>query len=245
MKLRQVLLYILCGLIAASMLVIGGFLLWAQLSRYPAYPEATLVALQADRSHGWYSFIPSQPTEKGIIFYPGALVAVEAYAPLLKAVSERGILVVAVPMPLELAIFGISKADAVVQAFPTISAWAIAGHSLGGAMAAQYLTSNSKYSNTIKALILLASYPPPNTSLKHTNIRVLSLYGDRDLGPTTVFEESKDRLPEGSTFVFLPGANHAQFGHYGPQKGDGTAAISREAQQKQTVDAIVELLTGL
>ncbi|MEI6101951.1 MAG: alpha/beta hydrolase, partial [Eubacteriales bacterium] len=38
--------------------------------------------------------------------------------------------------------------------------------------------------------------------------------------------------------VVLQGGNHAQFGNYGLQQGDGTATISRESQQNQTADAI-------
>ena len=33
----------------------------------------------------------------------------------------------------------------------------------------------------------------------------------------------------------IPGGNHAYFGKYGEQKGDGEATISREDQTKETV----------
>ena len=33
----------------------------------------------------------------------------------------------------------------------------------------------------------------------------------------------------------MEGGNHAQFGNYGEQKGDGKATISAEEQQRQTV----------
>jgi hypothetical protein len=36
--------------------------------------------------------------------------------------------------------------------------------------------------------------------------------------------------------------NHAQFGYYGSQLGDGRADISREQQQALTVAAILEAL---
>ena len=38
--------------------------------------------------------------------------------------------------------------------------------------------------------------------------------------------------------VEIEGGNHAQFGNYGPQKGDLPATISAEEQQAQTVEAI-------
>ena len=40
----------------------------------------------------------------------------------------------------------------------------------------------------------------------------------------------------------IEGGNHAQFGNYGPQKGDQPATISAEEQQAQTVAAIEEFL---
>ena len=46
-------------------------------------------------------------------------------------------------------------------------------------------------------------------------------------------------------WVAIEGGNHAQFGWYGPQSGDGTATISREEQQRQIVGATLELLSRL
>ena len=43
--------------------------------------------------------------------------------------------------------------------------------------------------------------------------------------------------------VAIDGGNHAQFGHYGKQKGDPDATISREEQQRIAVDAIEDFLT--
>lgn len=42
----------------------------------------------------------------------------------------------------------------------------------------------------------------------------------------------------------IPGGNHAQFGNYGVQKGDGTASISAEEQQVQTALAISNMVTA-
>ena len=44
--------------------------------------------------------------------------------------------------------------------------------------------------------------------------------------------------------VAIEGGNHAQFGHYGKQKGDPDATISREQQQKITTDAIDQFLVN-
>ena len=37
----------------------------------------------------------------------------------------------------------------------------------------------------------------------------------------------------------ISGGNHAYFGNYGEQKGDGTASITRESQQEQAVEQIM------
>jgi len=43
----------------------------------------------------------------------------------------------------------------------------------------------------------------------------------------------------------IEGGNHAQFGYYGPQKGDGVATVSRDEQQRLTVSAILELVNEI
>ena len=54
------------------------------------------------------------------------------------------------------------------------------------------------------------------------------------------YEDSKKYNPSNSKEVVIKGGNHAQFGNYGEQAGDGTATISREEQQDQTAKAILE-----
>lgn len=60
-----------------------------------------------------------------------------------------------------------------------------------------------------------------------------------------VIEDSSARLPGDTIFTEIEGGNHAQFGWYGPQDGDGTATISRAEQQEQTVAATLELIEGV
>jgi hypothetical protein len=53
------------------------------------------------------------------------------------------------------------------------------------------------------------------------------------------------RLPPGSELVVIDGGNHAGFGHYGPQAGDGTATIDREEQQRQTAETLLAFVRSL
>ena len=49
-------------------------------------------------------------------------------------------------------------------------------------------------------------------------------------------------LPESTIEVVIDGGNHAQFGSYGTQKGDGEAAVTREAQQAFALQCLLELI---
>lgn len=53
----------------------------------------------------------------------------------------------------------------------------------------------------------------------------------------------KSKLREGVTRI-PDGGNHAQFGSYGTQKGDGAATISAEEQCKITVDTILKTINS-
>jgi hypothetical protein len=239
MRIRRIVRYALIGLVAVLVVATVGFLAWTRLARYPAFPEAVAVAEPAKTPQGWYVFQPAQPTDTGFIFYPGGLVDPAAYAPLMKLLSEQGIMTVIVPMPLDLAVFGVNKANDVIAAYPDIKQWIIGGHSLGGSMAAEFVKGNP---TAVKGLTFLASYPADSTNLSALPIEATSIYGTNDGVARNVFNESLVRLPAGTPLVIIEGGNHAQFGHYGPQSGDGVATISREEQQQQTTTAIVELV---
>jgi len=192
----------------------------------------------------FYSFEPADgSTKAGLIFYPGGRVDPISYSPYAFSLAKKGYLAVIVPMPLNLAIFGIEKASEVIKAYPGIDTWVIGGHSLGGSMAAQYASNNP---NKLKGLILLASYPPASVNLSSLPIEVLSIYGTND-GLTSLDEinASKSRLPPASVFVEIEGGNHGQFGYYGKQEGDREATISRELQQSIVLNYTLALFGDL
>ena len=57
--------------------------------------------------------------------------------------------------------------------------------------------------------------------------------------------KSTDKIPENAKFVAIEGGNHAQFGSYGAQKGDGDATISENEQHLQTQTAMLGFLDSL
>jgi pimeloyl-ACP methyl ester carboxylesterase len=229
----------------AALVVVGavGFYGWTRVARYAAFPEAAAVADAAQRVRGWYVFAPEGEPLAGFVFYPGGLVDPAAYAPWMRRLADGGALAVIVPMPLDLAVFGIGRAAEVVRAFPRVDRWAIGGHSLGGAMAAEFVKGNP---GTFSGIALLASYPAESTDLSALPIQAVSTYGTRNgVTPPEGFEASLARLPAGTELVVIDGGNHAQFGHYGPQTGDGVATIDREEQQRQTAETVLAFLEGL
>lgn len=174
---------------------------------------------------------PSQAVA-GLIFYPGGKVEYTAYLPLMLELSERGILCVLTPMPLNLAVLDVNAAEGICERFPEISDWYIGGHSLGGSMAASYL---SKTDDNIAGLILLGSYSTADL----TDKRVLSVYGSEDgVMNREKYDKYKANLPNNLTEVVIEGGNHAGFGCYGEQDGDGTSTLGKWEQIKITADEI-------
>lgn len=166
--------------------------------------------------------------DSGIIFYPGAKVEAEAYLPLLEQIKQTGVTCILVHMPFNMAIFDADAAEDVMEQFPDIQRWYMAGHSMGGAMASQFA---SEHQDEIDGLILLDAY----------------IYGDYpDEKTLTVYDSLnqsvEDHIDYTENIVEIEGGNHAQFGNYGPQKGDLPATISAAEQQAQTVDAISDFM---
>ncbi|MGN7472213.1 alpha/beta fold hydrolase [Brevibacillus sp. SAFN-007a] len=187
----------------------------------------------------WIAFEGGETREPGIILYPGALVKPECYAPLARALAGSGYRVFLARMPLNLAISDVMRANHVLQAYPQQS-FVIGGHSLGGTMAARYAASQPE---RIAGVFLLGAYPDKRGDLREADIPVLSLVGSRDgVINRETYEQNKQFLPERTVYMSIEGGNHAQFGSYGPQEKDQSAAITPQEQWQQTVAAIKDWL---
>ena len=182
----------------------------------------------------------SDNAREGLIFYPGGKVEYTAYIPLMEALASEGVLCVLVEMPFNLAVFDINAADGIQEQYPEIESWYIGGHSLGGSMAASYLSDNM---DAFDGLILLGSYS--TADLSDTGLDVLSVYGSEDLVLNREkYETNKTNLPADFSEMVIDGGCHAYFGMYGAQDGDGTPNITNEEQIYLTVDAITAFMTG-
>ena len=148
--------------------------------------------------------------------------------------ANQGMDVFLLHMPCNFAFLGKNKADDIINAYEYEN-WYIGGHSLGGAMAASYAADHL---DMLRGVVLLSAYP--TDSLKEGELSVLSIYGSEDkvLNMEKV-KEGREYMPSDYTEICIDGGNHAQFGNYGIQGGDGKALIPAEEQQEQTVEAIL------
>lgn len=225
-KWKKILVWIMALIITAA----AGFLVYASdYYRADAVAAGLLkdpsVTVETDR----VVVSPEGDTDTALIFYPGAKVEYTAYLPLLKEITEEsGITAILVKMPFNLAIFDADAAEGIMAEYPGIRHWYAGGHSMGGAMASDFA---SKHPEKVQGLILMGAYLYGS----YPEDRTLTVYGSLN---TSVAE----KVDYTENVIIIAGGNHAQFGNYGPQRGDAAASISAEEQQSITVDAVAEFL---
>ena len=117
---------ILIVVLVAVLVVFSGFIVWAETP--PSPMQQAYDALKSDTnvkvSQGqWLVFEPKTTNyTTGFIFYPGGRVNYLSYAPYAHAIASEGYFVVIPQMPLNLAVFGVNKANDVIKSYPQISA---------------------------------------------------------------------------------------------------------------------------
>ena len=245
---RRWLRWLLLAIAATLMVAVAGFLLWALTPLGPE--EGALQALESDalvtvtEVDGGWTFVPTgNPAETGLVLYPGGRVDPRSYAPLARGIAEEGFTVALATMPLNLAVLDADRAEQLMNAVPDVDSWAVGGHSLGGAMAATYAAEKDP---RMRALVLLAAYPTESADLSSSGLHVLSALGDNDLiVDAAVWEDARTLLPPSTEYLLIEGGNHAGFGNYGEQPGDGEASISPAEQQAATIEAVMALLENL
>lgn len=179
----------------------------------------------------------------GFIFYPGENVQEESYAAICRGIANQGYKVIIVPMPFNLAILDWDEGLEVIKHHPNIKKWVIGGHSLGGVMASNFVYN--KKPESIKGLIFYASYPS-KVDFSKSNLKSLSIFGSKDsILNMQKLKDTKKLLPYETIYVEIQGGNHAQFGNYGFQRGDLKADITREEQQKISIEYTVKLLESI
>ena len=230
-KVKHKKLWMAVGSILLAAIMISGVFFW-YVSDYYRADEKALEVLTQDigitEQDQLTILSPPEPSDMAIIFYPGAKVEAEAYLPLLDQIRQTGVTCILVHMPFHMAIFDPDAAESVMPLFPDIRHWYMARHSMGGAMGSKFA---SDHEDEVEGLILLGAYIYGDYPLENT----LTIYGTRDGLAAEDIDYTTNTVP-------IEGGNHAQFGDYGPQKGDLPATISAQEQQSQTVYVIDEFI---
>jgi len=230
------------GIVLLALMVLCGTAVGIYAADYYHMDEQAVTAMAGSdtvivtNEKGLAVFAPTDP-KIGLVFYPGGKVEYTAYAPLMEMLADNGILCVIPKMPLNLAVMDMDAAKDILPQFPDIDTWYIGGHSLGGSMAASYAAESEDFAG----LVLLASYS--TADLSKSDLRALSIYGTRD-GVLNMdsYKESLPNLPTDTTEMVLEGGNHAQFGSYGKQEGDGNPLIGEFEQQSMTASRIAAFM---
>lgn len=153
----------------------------------------------------------------GVVLAPGGLVPAERYFWLARALAERGFAVAVPKFPLQLGFFAaddvqvarrvLVEGDAASDTPPLARRVAVAGHSLGGVVAA-----GAAVDGGFDALVLFASYAAGGDDVEGLRIPVLSIAGAMDCtAPRAKVHEGFTRFAGDATFAELAGATHYSF----------------------------------
>jgi len=171
--------------------------------------------------------------KKNIIIIPGGLVEPDSYCYLAALLAKEGYNVVIAKAVFNLAILNpwIGR-EFISDSLENI----VIGHSLGG------VTASSVFSgmDEIESFVFLGSYPIKDVS----SAKTLFLEAEFDLGmdPAALEDSMKFVNEDTNIRIFIEGGNHAQYGWYGPQKGDGEAELTTLEQQHLVAELILEFI---
>ncbi|TSB46546.1 alpha/beta hydrolase [Alkalicoccobacillus porphyridii] len=227
----------LTGFVALLLIILISAIVWASFT-YEAVEGAETFA--GTEENGGYRF-GDPDASIGIIFYPGAKVEPDAYNYLGHDMSQKDYFVHIPTMPFHLAVLYPTKANDIMASYPYVEQWYIGGHSLGGAMAASY---TEDYHEKLSGLFLLAAYSA--SDLTNIDLPVLDISAGRDgLATPEKMAEYEINLPDQTTKIVIEEGNHANFGDYGPQKGDQTSSLTPAEQHDIVITELDQWIDSL
>jgi pimeloyl-ACP methyl ester carboxylesterase len=194
----------------------------------------------------WIVMTPvNGPLKAGLVFYHGAESDPRIYARPLRAIAEQGYLVVAITMPRYLAVMAPSMADKVLAEYPEIDTWVVAGHSMGGAMAAKYAFENPE---KVSGLLLWDAYPPADVDLNKVPVTVAQIYRTdaEGIAPES-FRNARHLIPDNALLTPIPEGEHTYFGDYvlASHRPVPDTPLTIDEQQVQIIQASLEFLEQL
>ena len=176
------------------------------------------------------------PSGEGLVFIPGAKVDPYAYLFKLSGIVEDAGLTVVITKPtFNLAILDLRPLETFTSDAPGIETWFVGGHSLGGARACQIAGEAD-----VVGLVLFGSFCA--NDLRSSELTVLSISGSEDgLSTPAKIQSGAVLLPASTTFFEIDGFNHADFGDYGAQSGDGVSTLTSEDARAALTAELLEL----
>lgn len=181
-------------------------------------------------------------TSTGLVFVPGARVEPTAYLWQLSGIVEQhGVTVLITEPTVNLAFFDLRGLNDFTSAAPEVDRWFVGGHSLGGVRACLMAETALDERDDLAGLVLLGSYCA--NDLSSTDLIVASVAAENDgLSTPDTIASRAGLLPQSTVFTVIEGANHASFGDYGPQSGDGERSISSNEMRERLTDALSNVL---
>lgn len=133
-----------------------------------------------------------------------------------------------------------------MAAYPDIDAWAIGGHSLGGAMAARFVY---RHPGAMDGLLFWDAYPPDTDDISDRPLRVRLIHRADESGEAPdYYAQYKPLLPASMDYRALPGAVHINFGRFIPAKrfqSDTPPAMDINTQHRLIVKNTTDFLADL
>lgn len=224
--------------LSSLLVTVVSFLTWFHIV-FPAERDATLEvfrddSIQVTEVEGSIVMAARDgATQTGILYFPGARVNPYSYLYPLSEVAASGVTVVIMDPLMNMALFDTRSLDELASAAPEVTQWVLSGHSLGGVRACMLANHPS-----VTGLVLMGSYCANDVS--DLDIPVVQVLASNDgLIDQEALEGSAAWLPASTTTIILEGANHASFGTYGEQPGDGSATLTRQ-QVREALTAVFQ-----
>lgn len=212
---KKLLIGVAVGLVGLAIII---FLVWRSMPTVaepgPLNEAQTMLSVQYSADAKGVMLKPVLPVTRGLVMYPESNVNPAAYAYKMGGIAQSGVVVIIAKTPLNMPQLDTRTMADFAKLAPQVTDWYVAGHGEGGKKACEQAQSTQ-----YKGLILFGSYctVPINDA-----ISALDIQGGNDtvLNKTDV-DYNVTNLAYGTTKEVIQGLNHAGFGDYGPQSGDG------------------------
>lgn len=246
-RLRVALLVVLVGLLGYGVGVLQPFVLRPALvvGQDAVVADSGPVTTRLAEADGRVLVVEPVDARPRVAFvlYPGALVRPQAYEWIGHALASHGVITLIPEFGADLAFTNANRAEVVAETLAPGLPLVVGGHSLGGAMAAQFAADHV---DGVAGLVLLGAYPPDGVDLSDAAFGAVTLLAEHDQVLDAAAQASAvDRLPPAHSEVVVTGAVHSFFGRYGPQAGDGVPTVDRATAERHIVATLLRFTDAL